>query len=41
MGLHQQGLEIMPTVFPPLHPVEGRGEEGMEVTEILVNPLKL
>jgi len=41
LGLNQQGLEIMPAVFPPLYSAEGRGEEGVEVTEIIVNPLKL
>ncbi len=30
----------MPAVLPPLHAAESRGEEGMEVTESLVNPLK-
>ena len=33
-------LEIMPAVLPPLFAAEGRGKEGMKVTESLVNPLK-
>ncbi len=40
LGLDQQGLEIMPAVLPPLFAAEGRGKEGMKVTESLVNPLK-
>ena len=30
----------MPAVLPPLFAAEGRGKEGMKVTESLVNPLK-
>ena len=40
LGLDQQGLEIVPAVFPLLLASEGCREEGMELAERLVNPFK-
>ncbi len=40
LGLDQQGLEIVPAVFPPLLASEGHCEERMKLSKRLVNPLE-